>query len=64
MGSVTGGEAGLIRLEIALEVEDRFGIGVQRGMSPQVLLGRDTLTGLPALPLIDAQHRRQRGGRQ
>jgi hypothetical protein len=37
MGSVSGGEAGLIRLEIALEVEDRFGITIPEHLDWQTV---------------------------
>ena len=48
MGSVTGVEAGLIRLEIALKVEDRFGITIPEDLDWQTV--RDILGVAPGLP--------------
>jgi hypothetical protein len=40
------------------------GPAYERTYTAAWLFGRHTLAGLPALTLIDAQHRRQRGGRK
>ena len=57
--------AALAQQKLAVDQIDRgLRVGPQSGVAAQVILGGDALAGLPALPLIDAQHHRQQAGGQ